>query len=352
MPRGDALKRQWSLVQLLQSRRYGLTLDDLAREMGCTRRTIQRDIGVLRRVGLPIKFVTSDQQHGQRCYALPLGFFDGNEMLLTITEALSLYLAKAFMAPLAGTSIGDGFSRLLKRIEKSLSEKTVRHFQDLQGLLLVLPPAQSDYSKCRDTVAAVDTAVRDHRVLKITYHSQWRNDDYTTEVHPYGLVFSVADLYLVAYSEHAGDIRIFKITRIRHAELTNKVFNRPEDFDLESHFSASLSVARSGQPFEACVEFTGPAMSLVEESKWHPSQRIVARENHRLQLKLKLCDPVGLKQWVKSFGPHAELLSPQALREDLGRELSAAADLYKKAGKATPAQRKELSTNVRSIANV
>ena len=89
-------------------------------------------------------------------------------------------------------------------------------------------------------------------------------------------------------------------------------------------------MTRSGQPFEACVEFTGQAISLVQERRWHPSQRVIAREDNRLLVKLKLSDPIGLKQWIKSFGPHAQLLSPQPLRDELSQELLAAAALYDK----------------------
>lgn len=329
MPRGDMLKRQWSLVQILQSYRYGRTLDELAEELACNRRTVQRDINVLRQVGLPIEFATGQDRHGQRRYALPQGYLDRGDLLLTITEALSLYLAKALMGPLAGTSIGEAFDSLIERIERSLSDKTLRHFRNLQGLLLVLSPGRPDYSKHRDIVAAVDTAVRERRVIRITYHSQWRGEDYATEVHPYGLVFWLSDLYLVAYSRRAGDIRVFKVTRIRQADLTAKTFSRPEDFDLEGYFAPSISVVRSGSVFEACVEFTGPAIDLVQERRWHPSQRVVVQQPDRLVVKLRISDSVGLKQWVKSFGPHAQLLSPPQLREQLGRELAAAAALYK-----------------------
>jgi predicted DNA-binding transcriptional regulator YafY len=328
MPRGDTLKRQWSLVQVLQTHRFGISLDDLAEHLGCNRRTIQRDINVLRDVGLPINFATDEDQHGQRRYGLPHGYLDRNELLLTITEALSLYLAKAFMAPLAGTSIGEAFDSLFGRIEQSLSDKTLRHFRDLQGLLLVLSPGQPDYSSCRPAVAAIDTAIREHRILKITYHSQWRGDEYTTEIHPYGLVFWLADLYLVAFSTRAEDIRVFKITRILKADLTSQTFARPENFDLEDHFSCSLSVTRSGKPFDACVQFTGPAIGLAKERRWHPSQRTIACEDGRLLVKLRISDPIGLKQWVKSFGPGAELLTPAPLRDELRQELSVAAALY------------------------
>jgi predicted DNA-binding transcriptional regulator YafY len=317
MPRGDMLKRQWSLVQVLQTYRYGRTLDELAEELACNRRTVQRDINVLRQVGLPIEFAADPDQHGQRRYALPRGYLDRGDLLLTITEALGLYLAKGLMGPLAGTSIGEAFDRLIERIERSLSDKTLRHFRNLQGLLLVLSPGRPDYSKHRNIVAAIDTAVRERRVLRVTYHSQWRGEDYTTEIHPYGLVFWLADLYLVAYSCRAQDIRVFKVTRIRQADVAGKTFSRPEDFDLEDYFLPSISVMRSGSVFEACVEFTGPAVDLVQERRWHPSQRVVVQQPDRLVVKLKISDPVGLKQWVKSFGPHAELLSPSRLREEL-----------------------------------
>ncbi len=330
MARGDTLKRQWSLVQALQTHRYGLTLDELAEELGCNRRTIQRDINVLRDVGLPIEYQVVDAQ-GQRRYALPHGYLDRSELLLTITEALSLYLAKAFMAPVAGTSLGEAFDKLVTRIEQSLSAKTVRHFRDLQGLLLVLPAGQADYSKYKDVVIAADTAVRERRALKITYHSQWRGDDYSTEVHPYGLVFWQSDLYLVAHSCRANDMRSFKVTRIREAHVTSKTFIKPEEFDLEDYFSSSISISRGGEPFEARVRFAGPAMALVEERRWHPSQRITDRSDNHILVKLRISDAIGLKQWVRSFGPHAELIQPESIRCELRQELTETARLYDEA---------------------
>lgn len=331
MPRGDALKRQWSLVQALQTQRYGLTLDELANRLECNRRTIQRDINVLRDVGLPINYEVVDPQ-GQRRYTLPHGYLDRSELLLTITEALSLYLAKAFLSPLAGTSLGEAFDKLVQRIEQSLSAKTVRHFRDLQALLLVLPAGHADYSRHKEVVCAIDTAVRERRVLSITYHSQWRGDDYTTDVHPYGLVFWQSDVYLVAYSCRAESIRSFKIPRIRQAALTPRTFSRPEDFDLEDYFSCSLSITREGEPFEALVEFTGPAIALATERRWHPSQRVVAESDGRIVVKMKISDPIGLKQWVRSFGPHACLLAPESLRCQMRTELAAALARYDSPG--------------------
>jgi len=328
VPRGEALRRQWQLLQLLQSHRYGLTVDELAEKLGCSKRTIQRDLNVLREVNLPIMYQQVEDSPGKRRYFLPSQYINKNDLWLTITEALSLYLARAFMAPLAGTTIGDAFESLVNRIEQTLSNAARKHFRNLQNLLLVLPAGQPDYSAKRDIVSAVDQAVREQKVLKITYHSPWRPEKYQTEIHPYGIVFWQGDLYVVAYSKRAAEIRIFKVTRILTAELTQKTFHKPPDFDLEDYFAPSLSVTRSGRKFEAVVEFTGPAAALALERRWHPSQRIIHRSDDRVVMKFVISDSIGLKQWIKTFGRHARLLEPDWLREELRCELLAMAALY------------------------
>jgi len=53
MPRGDQLTRQWRLLHILASR-GGRTIPELMREVGCSRRTIWRDLGILQAVGFPL----------------------------------------------------------------------------------------------------------------------------------------------------------------------------------------------------------------------------------------------------------------------------------------------------------
>jgi hypothetical protein len=51
-PRGAQFERQWRLLVLL--RRAPQTLQGLARELGCTTRTVRRDLDMFERVPLPI----------------------------------------------------------------------------------------------------------------------------------------------------------------------------------------------------------------------------------------------------------------------------------------------------------
>ena len=53
MPRGNQLARQWQLLQVIQHP-AGNVVDDAARKLDCTVRTIWRDLQVLRKAGLPL----------------------------------------------------------------------------------------------------------------------------------------------------------------------------------------------------------------------------------------------------------------------------------------------------------
>ena len=53
MPRGDQLSRQWRLIQLI-GRPQGITVDDAARDLSVTVRTVWRDLDVLQKAGFPL----------------------------------------------------------------------------------------------------------------------------------------------------------------------------------------------------------------------------------------------------------------------------------------------------------
>ena len=53
MARGEPLIRQWNLLKALQAHRFGIDAGELAERLECSKRQVQRDLGVLRKVGLP-----------------------------------------------------------------------------------------------------------------------------------------------------------------------------------------------------------------------------------------------------------------------------------------------------------
>ena len=55
-----SLRRQWSLLKSLSARHYGLTVREMAGEMGVSEKTIRRDLDVFREVGFPLEETVGD----------------------------------------------------------------------------------------------------------------------------------------------------------------------------------------------------------------------------------------------------------------------------------------------------
>ncbi len=327
MARGESLLRQWKLLKILQSRRTGTSLGDLADLAGYTERTIQRDLRLLIEAGFPI---SHDQDvFGKRFWRLPSQFLERENTVLSLTEAVSLYFAKELLAPLTGTSLAEGLDSVIDKIRTLLPQTALEHFAQLGDRILVRSAGQTDYRKHKQTVSVLSEAVQTDRVVQITYRSVWRGDKYTAAVHPYGLVYFEGDLYLVGHSERSKAVRVFKVTRILEARKTATGFRRPEGFSLDEHFLGSFGIMQPGDgEMEALVEFDPSIAAIIEERQWHPSQRLRASPDGKLLANYRLNNTVEFERWIMSFGPHAHVLKPPVLRKRVHDMLLAALQGY------------------------
>lgn len=327
MARGESLLRQWKLLNLLQSRRSGMALRDLAGLSGYGERTIQRDLSMLKEVGFPVSFDTDE--FGKRFWNLPPDYIKRQGVQLSLTEALSLHFARQLLAPLAGTSLADDFDQLADRIESLLPESALQHFSDLRELILVRSHGPVDYRRHRQTVGLIAQGIRERLVLEMTYHAAWRGERYTTLVHPYGLVYYEGNLYLAGHSERSKAFRMFKVTRIHDLRPTKTSFQRPKNFRLEERFTGGFGIMdASGPSTKIEVEFDARVAFLVEEREWHKSQRLQREADGRLIATFQLADLLEFKQWVMGFGQHARVRRPESLRQEIHKTFLAAAERY------------------------
>lgn len=329
MARGAALVRQWKLLMALQSRRMGICLDDLADIVGYHRRTVQRDLQVLREAGFPLQYETDD--FGKRFWRVPREVLERQSILLSVGEAISLYLARQMLAPLSGTLLADGLESLIGKIRSALPGEALAHFAGLGEVMMVRAPSRADYRKYAGQLRVLSEAARGEQAVRIRYRGAWRAEEYETTIHPYGIVLYEADVYVVAYSLRAKGMRVFKVSRIRQAEPTGQRFRRPADFSLEQVFAGSFGImhARPERPIEIVCRFEGPLATVVAERQWHGSQRLERQPDGSLLMRFELSETVEFVRWIKGLGPRAVVVEPRWLREQIRRELLAAAEKYK-----------------------
>lgn len=327
MARGEPLIRQWNLLKALQTNRFGLSAEELAERLECSTRQVRRDLAMLQQVGFPVHH--DDRDSGKRFWRVDSKVIDGQGLMLSVTEMVSLFVSQQFLTPLAGTQFGDGLGSALAKIKAMLPGKALAHFQTLDETLVVRMATRHDYSGQDKELRLLNQAIPECRALKLLYHSSSQNRDIETEFHPYGLVFHGASLYCMGQMVEYGEIRTLKVDRIRSLEPTGRTFQRPADFSLKAYLDGSFGVFTPGKLQSVEARFTGWAATNVREQQWHASQKIVHDGKDGVVARFELSNLTEFKRWMLGFGPKAVVLKPASLADEIAADLASAHSAYR-----------------------
>ena len=318
MARGDGLFRQWELIKVLQAHRFGVSTDEIAARLECNKRTVQRDLGVLQDI-FPISYEQRDR--GKRFWKLARNTVESEELQLTMTEMLSLFLSQQLLLPLSGTQFGDGLQTALQKIRALLPTRALTYFDGLDESFFIKNLANHDYSGQDKEIRILNEAILNQKTVKVIYHSASKGREVISEFHPYGMVLLHASLYCIGYLACYDEVRTLKVARIKGLTRLDKTFDRPVDFSLAGHFQGAFGVFQTGKKQKIRAEFTGWAATNVREMQWHPSQKITKDAGDKVVATFELGNTVEFKRWMLGFGRYARITSPKALDEDLRDEI-------------------------------
>lgn len=325
MARGDGLFRQWELIKVLQAHRFGVSTEELCARLECNKRTVQRDLTVMQDI-FPISYEQRDR--GKRFWKLAHNTVESEQLQLTVTEMLSLFLSQQLLLPLAGTQFGDGFQTAIQKIRSLLPARALTYFKGLDGAFFIKSMANHDYSGQDKEIRILNEAILDQRCVKVAYRSASKGREVISEFHPYGMVLLHASLYCIGYLACYDEVRTLKVARIKGLTRLEKPFEKPVDFSLAGHFQGTFGVFQTQKPRKIRVEFTGWAATNVREMQWHPSQRIAKDDGDTVVATFELGNTVEFKRWVLGFGSRARVVSPKEFRENIGREFAEASCRY------------------------
>ena len=328
MARGEPLIRQWNLLKTLQAHRFGICADDLAERLEYSKRQVQRDLKVLQQAGFPVSF--EERDFGKRYWKLSPHFLESQDLIISVTEMLSLYLSQQFLSPLTGTELASGLATLLDKVKAFLPAMALRHFASFVDTLMVKSLAHPDYSRHDKEIRILNQAMAERRTLKIRYRSASKGRSLDTQFHPYGIVIFGASLYCIGYLTEYKEIRTLKVTRILGLELMQKTFNRPAAFSLQAYTQGSFGIFSSGETQTIKVKCTGWAATNVREQRWHSSQKIIKDTEDHVIVQFELANTTEFMRWTLGFGRHALVQQPKSLATRVADELQVAAGQYDK----------------------
>jgi len=335
------LIRQWILLRTLAARKYGATVKELAREAGVSIKTIRRDLETFQTAGFPLQEVVGD--FGRKKWHLESAKPPA-ELNFTWDEAAALYLGRRLLEPLMGTVFWQAAREAFRKIQAVLEPVPRDYLDKFAAMFCQTMIGTHDYSKKADLIDSLMQAIEDSQSVAMTYQALQATEPVTYIVYPYGLAYHRGSLYLVGRTRRHEDICHWKVDRIDAVELKDQRFQRPEDFDLQKHLSKSFGVYQGDVEVCVNVRFLPAGARYVEESPWHPSQKLTKQRDGSLIAEFTLDGIEEIKRWIMSFGKHAQVMEPAELRDEVVEELkeALAAQEGRSAGKGRSSERKRV----------
>jgi len=240
MPRGDQLSRQWRLIQLID-RPQGITVDDAARDLAVTIRTVWRDLDVLQKAGFPL--YTERAADGNRgVWRVQEEFKRALPLKLTLGELAALLMSRDLLTPLGVSVLGPEVASAFDKIRNVLSRDALKVLDQIRDRLGVRPAGAKLQAPAAEHLPKIHTALAERRTLRTRYYSASRDSEDSREVDPYHLTLFNGGLYLVGHCHLRNAIRIFAVERMRTVELTRARFEVPASFDAEKYLAGAWGI--------------------------------------------------------------------------------------------------------------
>lgn len=321
---GIKLVNLYSLL-VFTGRQY--SLPELAAKLRCSKQTVLRMMEQLERVRDPK--VESWMEGGRKWYKAMKSRTNPN---VTIdAESLErLLLCRDFVWNLLPESLRDDIDQTVARASVLLPETAER--SDVQNTPAIsFPKGLIDYTPHQKTIDTLLTAFREHRICVVTYRSNPRAPVKSYSMLPLRLIAYREGLYLLGRRKEELDSSnghydtVLAVHRIKSLEMTDETVEHLPKLPAGPPGNFGLIPRK---PFRVEVAIKADAAAYVSERQWSSDQKTEKRDDGSVVIHFSATDRIEVKAWVMGFGPLAELLAPQDLRDELGAALRVAAAQY------------------------
>jgi proteasome accessory factor B len=296
------------LIGLLQVGR-GHNVSSLALTCGVSRRTVFRDLEVLRYAGVPLKFDDEQQRFRlQDSFLLPPTNF-------TPQEALSLLVVCQELGQVAGLPFYSSARQAATKLENSLPQRLRDYVRQASHAIEIRLEPINRLDRHELVYEQLLLAAARRRPVRITYDSltEWR--EIGTKLSPYKLLFSRRSWYVIGRSSIHRAIRTFNVGRILELEPIDESFKIPRGFSVGRYLrNAWHLVPERGPDRRVHVRFDRLVAQNVAEVDWHKTQRTKLRPDGRLDFHVTVSGLREISWWILGYGDQAEVIRPAALR--------------------------------------
>jgi proteasome accessory factor B len=316
------ITRLLQLLQLLQSGK-GADANGLVQACGVGRRTVYRDLGALKKAGVPLEF---DKLRNR--YFIPGAFFLPPTNFTT-AEALSLVALAGELGRGDRTPFCEAAQSAALKLEGSLPLPLRQELRLMRQAIHIRPRQLSRLNGHQSIYQQLVDALAARHVVRMTYDSFTEREVITTELRPYQLLFCRHSWYVIGHSSLHHEIRTFNLGRILTLVTLDERFVTPRSFRLERYLgNAWEMIPEPGRDKKVVVRFKPMVARNVAEVIWHKTQQTTFRVDGSLDFTVRVSGLREISWWILGYGDQAEVLQPARLRRLVAERARNMAEMY------------------------
>jgi len=298
------------LYILLCSTGRPYTLTRLAGMFRCSRQTILRMMDQMHRVpGTDLDTWVHKKERFFRIAPRPTS----PNMVFTSEGIRHLALCRDIVRHLLPETFQEELRETLNAVSRDVPDST----DALTSFAEPWVKGHIDYTPFQAILEDVQTAMHERRLCRVTYAARSSGGRHRYLAAPLHIIAYREALYLRCWLYDAparptDDFRTLAIHRIKRLRVHDAPFpDKPED-DHDPNFGFPFH-----EPIRVRVALWGGAATYVGERTWSRDQKLTRRNDGARILTFTATSRLEVIAWVLSFGPDAELLEPEELREEM-----------------------------------
>ena len=318
----DRIGRVWNVLQLILGRgRHDA--GEIAHELGCSERTVYRDLNVLEMAGIPWYY-----DEAARSYRVRPGW---QFPILKLTDDELLGQAAAtVVANTPGLRIGQGAGATTRKLAATLSDEDKQRLDDAEQLISVLDLKLADHSRSQEAIRAIQWALLERRQLTGQYASPYQEKSVKLTLTPFRLCLVQQAWYLIARPANEDRPKTYRVQQFKTLRRVDTPADVPEDFDLKQYFGNAWGVYRGDESFDVELRFSKETAPFVLETTWHPTQQTNKHADGTVTMQFKVDGLEEMLWWLLGWSGGVRVIKPEKLRLMLVEELQKALTLNSK----------------------
>ena len=177
-------------------------------------------------------------------------------------------------------------------------------------------------------------AMKENRVLNMTYQSYWKDEEHNFDVQPYCVKLYRQRWYMVARSTNPDYYekgpRIYALDRIKKLLSKDESFELPKDWSARDFFDGCFGIIAEQtvevQPVK--LKVSSRQANYIRDLKMHVSQKEIEQNDEYSIFTFVLRPEFDFQQEILWNGEDMEVLEPLWLRQEIANKIKRMWDIY------------------------